>query len=185
MMTGCAALTSLGYTGDGMLTDHGMLAYASRYLVDLGPINTSSPTSRTYHLSGLPHAEFVVGIQVTDPRPNSVDDDRSNRRGRVAVTLVDSEGETVIREDALLRHWDRSYALGGVRSTFYRVGATRELPLAGGGVKIEQVGMKPSGGWGSHFNSEPGERYTLNVRILEPFDDDAKDARVTLVGFDR
>lgn len=184
LAAGCAGLASFGYTGDGKLTDHGMLAYSARYIVDLGPIDTSSPTTRSYKLSGLPRATFTVGIDVTEPTPNRFDNDRT-RHGRVAVTLQNGAGETVIAEDTALQHWVRSYGLGSYLSRFYLAGQLRDVPLPGGGVRNEQIGEKASGGWGTYFKSDPEDSYALSVQIIEPFDEESRNARVSLVGWDR
>jgi hypothetical protein len=185
VLSGCVGLAGLSYSGDGRLSDRGMLAYSSRYTIDLGVLDTSSPASRTYKLSGLPYATFTVGIEVIETEPNRSDDSKPKRQGRVAMELRNSAGALVIDESAPLPEWVRSYGLGATTSRFYRQGKSSETPLPGGGAQHTQTGVKASGGWGTYFNSEADDRYTLTVEIIEPFQPASISSRVTLVGWDR
>lgn len=182
-LAGCFGLASLNYRGDGTLTDHGVLAYASRYKVDLGPIDTSVLGVRSYQLQGLPYGEFSAGIEVLDAEPNK--DSRDPKyRGRIALELRNATGEVVIAESAPVEEWTRSYGIGGTISHLYRSGASTEKRFPNGDMQHIKQGIKASGGWGTYFNSDPTETYTLRVEVMEPLQP-SRPTRVTLIGWDR
>lgn len=185
ILSGCFGLAALSYTGDGRLSDKGVLAYASRYAVDLGAIDSTKSGSYFYRLAKLPSATFTVNIEVNDAEPNLSDKAKSAYGGRVRVLLKNSVGAVVIDEDALLEDWVRSYGLGLSTSSFYRRGESRDITLPDGNTRGEHVGVKASGGWGTYFNSEYEDTYTLRVEIVEPLRPEGRPARVSLKGFDR
>ena len=184
ILSGCFGLAALSYRGDGKLTDGGILQYASRYRIDLGPLDVTVPGVYTYRLEGMPHAEFTVGFDVLDSEPNRLDF-APKYDGRLRVELRNSAGELVVGEDSPLRDWVRSYGLGGTTSRFYRRGESKEVRLSNGNIQHQSLGVKASGGWGTYFKSEPSESYKLIVEVVEPMRHNPRPTRVTLVGWDR
>jgi hypothetical protein len=170
------------YTGDGEFTDHGFMAYSRRYAIDLGPVDLSKPGTYIYSVSGLPRAEFVANIQVTEEDRNTWEKKRSYP-AVVHIQLQNEQGRTVIDEKAPLDSWLRSFGVHDNLSELYRRGEVREIALPDGGTKGERVGLKASGGWGTHFYSEPGDKYKLSVTILES--SMKQPARITMVGWER
>ena len=174
------------YAGDGRFVDNGPLNYSRRYVVDLGPLNLESSGARSYRLAKLPRAEFVIGIDLTESKPNELGGTRPDHRGRVRLELKSAEGATVILQDAPLEEWVWSYGAHDTTSRLYLRGQATEVPVGGGGdTKSVRVGEGPSGGWGTYFYSSSSETYTLSIEVLEPLKVAGRPARLVLVGWDR
>lgn len=180
-ITGCARYIS--YSGDGRFVDNGPLMYSMRYVLDLGPIDLETQNTRSYRLSELPTAQFVVGIDISEPSPTSVRGPRPDHRGRVRVELKTSTGAVVISENEPLNEWVWSYGLGGSTSSLYLRGESKDVPIPGG-ARPEQVGEKASGGWGTYFKASSRETYTLLIEVVEPLSVKGRPARVRLIGWD-
>ncbi len=180
-IAGCARYIS--YSGDGRFVDNGPLMYSMRYVLDLGPIDLETHNTRTYRLSELPNAEFVVGLELVEPSPNSVRGPRPDHRGRVRVELRTSAGAVVISENQPLSEWVWSYALGGTTSRLYLRGESKDVPIPGGARPV-RVGEKASGGWGTYFKARSRETYTLTIEVIEPLSVKGRPARVRVVGWD-
>jgi len=181
VLSGCIS-AALFYTGDGKFTDNGFLVYSRRYEIDLGPIDLAVPGVYSYKLSGLPHAELVVGIRVFEERKNEWDV-RPEYPAVVRIQMQSEEGETVILEEGSLNSWVRSYGVRDNISELYLQGKGREIPLPGGGTKGQRIGFKASGGWGTHFDSETNKAYYLRVEVVSG--SLTRPARVHVDGFDR
>jgi hypothetical protein len=180
LLTGCFA--SLFYTGDGKFKDNGILAYSRRYVVDLGPVDLSSPHTYSYRLSGLPHAEFAVIIRAFEPKKNEWDV-RPPHPAVVRLQLNTESGDTVILEQGGLDSWVRGYGVLDNISELYVRGESRDIPLPGGGTRGERLGLKASGGWGTYFDSEPSRKYVLKLEVLSSEHDTP--AHLVLLGWDR
>jgi hypothetical protein len=181
LLTGCFA--SLFYSGDGTFQDNGILSYSRRYVIDLGPIDLSSPHTYTYHLSGLPHdAELNVAIEAFEATRNEWDV-RPPHPAVVRLSLNTESGEVVILEQGALDSWVRGYGVLDNVSDLYLRGESRDIPLPGGGTRGEELGVKASGGWGTYFNSEPGAEYVLRLEVLSSGHETP--AHLVLHGWDR
>jgi hypothetical protein len=152
------------YTGNGHFTDNGFMAYSRRFVIDLGPVNLSKMGTYNYILSGLPQAEFVISIRVIEETTNTLNG-KPDYPAVVRVHLQNDRNETVIDEQAPLNSWVRSYGTLDNVSELYREGEEREVPIAGG-YRGEKLGVKASGGWGTYFYSDEGEKYKLRVDVL-------------------
>jgi hypothetical protein len=179
VLSGCS---HTGYNGDGQFTDNGVMAYSRRYVIDLGPVDLSKPGSYRYTLSGLPRAELVVGLRVFEETQNTWNE-RRDYPAVVRMQLQNAQNQTAILEEAPLNSWVRTYGVLDNISELYRQGEGRDIPLAGGGTKGERVGVKASGGWGTYFYSNEGEKYNLTVEVLAS--SMKRPARVIVVGWDR
>jgi hypothetical protein len=174
-----------GYSGDGQFTDNGWEVYSRRYVIDLGPIDLSTPGTYSFRLSGLPHAEFVVGIRVFEEKKNEWNAPRPSYPVSVRMQLRTAEGETVIFEEGSLNSWTRSYGVLDNISDLSRQGEGRAIPLPGGGTRGERVGFKASGGWGTHFDSEVDKTYLLKLEVLSSHPSMNRPARLSVLGWDR
>lgn len=183
-LTGCGLLTVANYRGDGEIVDNGFLAYSRRYQVDLGVIDTTRVQERTFVLKGLPHSQMVVGLEVTETVPNSFGEDRTYI-GVVEIVVRNALGEVVVSEVGSLNQWVRERGMGSLSSRFYQAGISRDIPLKRGGARVEAIGKKASGGWGTYFEADPAEKYTLTFRVLEPLDKKNQPTKLTLNGWDR
>lgn len=182
LLSGC--FHAVFYSGDGRFADNGILAYSNRYVIDLGPIDLSAPGTYTYQLSGLPRAEFTVGIDVTEDKPNRLFG-VVHYAASVRMQMQTSEGETVIQEEGPLDSWTRTFGAGDRISRLYRRGEVKEILLPGGGSRSEPLAVKASGGRGASFNSEFGKTYRLTLEVLASEKSVNRPARVALVGWNR
>jgi len=173
------------YTGDGQLIDRGWLNYSGRYTIDLGPVNLAVPGSYSYKLSGLPHAELVVGIAVVEDKPNGIDEARPRHPAEIRVELRNCESQVAILEQGALDTWVHSYALRDVNSFYYRQGQGKEIPLPDGGTRGQRVGKKASGGWGTYFEAEGNCEYRLKFDVISPEQSTERTARLVVNGYDR
>ena len=177
-----SACSHTGYNGDGQFTDNGVMAYSRRYVIDLGPVDLSKPGTYHYTLSGLPRAEFVVGLHVVEETKNTWNETR-DYQAVVRMHLQNEQNQTAILEEAPLNSWVRTYGVLDNTSRLYRRGEGRDIPLPGGGTRGERVDVKASGGWGTYFYSNEDEKYTLTVEVLAS--SMKKPARVIVVGWGR
>jgi hypothetical protein len=179
LLSGCS---HTGYNGDGQFIDNGVMAYSRRYVIDLGPVDLSKPNTYSFTLSGLPRAELVVGIRIVEETQNTWNEKR-DYPAVVRMQLQNEQNETAILEEGSLNAWVRTYGVLDNISELYRRGEARDIPLPGGGASIERVGVKASGGWGTYFYSDVGEKYKLTVEVLAS--SMTRRARVMVVGWSR
>jgi len=176
-VSGCFRYT--GYAGDGHFTDRGWQNYSHRYNVDLGPLDITTASSKTFTLRGLPRAEFCIGLaaksEAVKPSYNVI----------VRMILKSSDGQVIVSEEGPLRSWVAETALGSDNAFFYRQGSARDVPLPNGGTRGERLNVRASGGWGTYFNSESRAVYSLTVQILSSRASQDSSARLRLEGWDR
>jgi hypothetical protein len=181
VFTGCSHAPF--YTGDGKFTDNGFWAYSGRFVIDLGPIDLSKPRTYEYALGGLPRAEFSVAIRVYEETELEVDT-KPEYPAVVRIEMQNDRGETVISQEGPLNSWPRSSWLGHKKfSDLYRLGESREIALANGNTRGERIGVTASGGWGTYFSSDAGEKFKLKVEIVSSSMN--KPARVNITGWSR
>ncbi len=183
-LAGCVGIAGLVYSGDGTLSDRGLLAYSRRYVIDLGPFDVERPGSKTYRLSALPHSTLVVGLDILEEQPNRLSEERL-RRGRLHILLKNSAGEVVIDENEPIEKWTRTYGEGDSSSSYYRSGETVDIRFGNNDVRPTKIRLKASGGWGTYFDAEGIETYTLIVTLIESLQPTGKAARVSVIGWDR
>ena len=89
-----------------MFEDAGERAGIYRFSVDLGSLPTSKPYSRTFHLSGLPRANFVPYLIVEDASiQNRVDHVYSDWESSACTIAVHCGGDLVVEQQAPLTDW--------------------------------------------------------------------------------
>lgn len=180
LLSGC--FHAFFYRGDGRLVDNGVLAYSRRYVVDLGPIDLSATGKHMYQLSGLPYAQFNVSICVTEDQEYAYNAKR-DYPVTVRMTMENERNEHVILEEDPLNSWVRTSGFRDKTFCHYRRGITEDIPLQGGGARPERRKLKASGGWGTYFDSEYEEKYTLVVDVVSsPL---KQKAHLQLIGWDR
>jgi hypothetical protein len=74
-------------------------------------LNLAVPGSYSYKLSGLPHAELIVGVAVVEDTPNGIGDAHPAHPAHIRVELRNCENQVVILEEGALDSWVQSYAL--------------------------------------------------------------------------
>lgn len=91
------------YSGDGHFVDNGWTNYSQRYVVDLESVDLTTAGTYTYRLSGLPRAQFVVGIDLVDNSLSKVGGTEPTNTVKVRLQLHSSGGRLVILEGGLPR----------------------------------------------------------------------------------
>jgi hypothetical protein len=111
-------------------------------------------------MRGLSSNEFVLGFRTTQRPINAT----------VRVALDNGRGKTVIAEESPLVDWVWSYSVASEPRDYfvYRAGKEQEVPIGGGSVRLERLGVRADGGWGSYFHPVPSESYTLRLDVAQP-----------------
>jgi hypothetical protein len=178
-LAGCAR-----YTGDGRLVDNGVLNYASRYELDLGPVDLTRLGQQCFNLSGLPRAEFNAGLDIVESEGFAVSGPMPDHAVSAHLKLTTELGEMVIDETGPISTWTRQTPAGSpLTGRLYIRGQRVDNPLPNGDVRVERIGELAHGGWGSYFKAERGARYSLCLSVLSTDLPRPIPARLRLVGW--
>lgn len=96
---------------------------------------------------------YVVGLRVPG---------RTGLDARVSMQLHNERGEMVFRHSRRLSEWNWLRDLAAID------GSTTEVPIGGGSVRIELLGVGTDGGWGTHFTPRFSGTYTLTIVVERP-----------------
>jgi hypothetical protein len=154
----------------------------TRYTLDLGPVDLTSPGTYVFRLEGLPNAEFTAGIEVIESEPIPLNDAQLEHTSYVRLELTTSEGEVAILEEAPLDTWVWSHGFGDSRAFIYRRGESRDVPVGNDAVRVEHVGVRAANGWGTYFTARRSETYTLTLHVLDPRNTAKRPSRLMLKG---
>ena len=178
-----ACYRSAWYDGDGQLTDAGWQAVeGNRYKLDLGPVDLTAPGIRSYRLHNLPNAEFTVGLEIIESKPNQMDSVPPDHPSLVRLELRNSNEQIAILEERSLDTWVRSYSLGRVTSFLYCRGESREIPIGNGNTQGERLGVKADKGWGTYFTAERSSTYMIKFQVIDPRSAAKTVARLVMYG---
>jgi hypothetical protein len=142
-MLGCDLMS--GYTGDGRLRDHGLLAATDRYVLELGPLPLDKQLDASYDLVNLPSEEFVLGLQIAANTRSGIEAIRRSMDAVISVVLTDSRARTVFFQESNLRDWTWSIPSGVEEAFVYRKGSS-----------------------GTYFTPEAHARYKLTIKVIVP-----------------
>ena len=162
------------YSGDGTFTDFGPQSAHERYLVDLGPVDLSRSNTRTFRMLGLPSTELTIGLRPVSGSPGCDAAALAGERVRIAVVAGNDAG--AVSEEAPLSAWTHSSEL------VYRRGAERQEPVGGGSVRLERVGIRAYGGWGTYFTPKTDEVYIATFEVLEAAGTSECGSRLVVLG---
>jgi hypothetical protein len=154
LFIGIVAGCSPHYIGDGRFVDNGLTAVNERYVVELGTVDLTQQTTKTFAFKGLPAVSFVAGIQV----PRSPDDSKSSPESDADIVLQianQATGSKLVRSTGPLRDWVWS---GIAEPSFVY---DREKP-------------------GSYFVPRPDSTYTVTVAVRSPAPNATHEATVLL-----
>lgn len=132
------------YSGDGALVDNGSDAATDRYVLDLGPIDLTQRTRRTFRLVGLPESNFVVGIQILAAADPALIGGRLVNP-TVSLSLSESAGAMLFSKTAPLNDW--AWSVPASAGTAFVYG--RDAPS-------------------TYFDAAAGAEYTLVLDVVEP-----------------
>ncbi|SRR6266542_277121 len=150
----CLACCSLArYEGDGKAGK----GLRGELELDLGSIDVSEATQRTFRMRGLSANEFAVGFRATQQPIDAA----------VRLTVTNSRGQPVINQEAALVAWHWAYSTVG-DYFLYRGGDRTEVPTGHRDVRIERLNIAADGGWGTFFRPVPSETYELSVIVTKP-----------------
>ena len=162
-LIGCSTIS---YTGDGNFTESGIFRY-KHYVIDLGSIDLSKSNNHLYTLSGMPRANCGTTINILD-KSLATSLNRPSYPVIIKMLLENEKKQTIIDENAPLDSWSMGFS-GSISDGilwFFRDGERQKVPLADGGFTYKPIGVKASGGWGTSFIAENGEKYQLAVEVI-------------------
>lgn len=145
------------YSGDGELSDPGLLAATDRYVLNLGNIDLWKNKDYQYNINNLPEKNFVFGID-SSHKDITNDDPHSGIRDKINIKLVvtDQDGLEVINESALIKDWVWSHARGSSYVFGYRR-CDEEADAKGYFTCVE--------GTGTYFTPSEGKQYTVKLVV--------------------
>lgn len=159
VLCGCAPeQLHQGYQGDGRFVDHGSRAAAERYVVDLGDLDLATAREHEFTMSGLPPAEFTVGLEIrahAEPAQPLYETHPLNPTLRLEV--IDERDERIVSETARLGDWTWS-GNGGEKSRSF-------VYLRG---DIARMSGASEAGRTSYFTARPKGRYRVKVTVSHP-----------------
>jgi hypothetical protein len=159
IVAGIAGCTT--YKGDGSFTDHRTLI--ARYVLDLGHVDLDKPWRQEYSMTGLPSGQYTVGLLVVSPPLV----EKPDIQGKVRLALTNEKGERVFEVEEELSRWVWGGGLAlGAPFLFVR-GVNNEIPIAGGGVRLEPI-TRADGGWGTYFSPRRDGQYRLVYETVVP-----------------
>ena len=138
-IVGCG--NNSGYKGDGQLIDNGTLNANERYRLNLGSIDLGRNGKYKYSVAGLPKDDFVFGMEI---KSQKIIDKPLDIKANVAISIIDSQGQIVVSENALISDWVWSIPVQSKTSFVYR----RE-------------------GKGSYLSPKPEEAYSIELTVSE------------------
>jgi hypothetical protein len=141
LLSGCPVTN---YSGDGTFVDNGASAANDRYILDLGPVDLTQRTQRTFRLAGLPKSNFVVGIQIKTADDPALISGRS-LTPTVSLSLSESASGLIFSKKSSLREW------------------TWSVPAAGDTAFV--YGREDQS---THFDAVQSATYTLTLDVIEP-----------------
>ena len=157
------------YSGDGTYrTGVGEAAFQ----VAFPPVDLTRRVHYRYTFTRLgPPLDYDVGFRVAarNGKPLRIDEYRRPDLAApdypsaiIAISMVNERHEQIFREVRRLSEWNWLRNMAVIDSKIV------EVPIGGGSVRIERVGVGPDGGWGTHFYPRWSGRYTLDVEVIEP-----------------
>jgi len=160
-----------GYEGDGTFHDSCLGSWhgRSRYQVDFGPLDLSKTSRHTYRFAKLPSADmWIIGFEV-EPQPNRPPGEKLDD-AEISLLVTNERGQVVVSETRPISRWQwqlSSLNDEGVGPSFvYLAGSSRDIPIDNkGDVRVEPVGTKADGGWGTYIKPRRDGSYTLTVTV--------------------
>lgn len=145
MVTSC--YNESDYSGDGQLIDNGSSVATDRYVLNLGTVDLSKESTKTYLVKNLPDKFFVAGIDLSVDSINQdvIADQKINTI--VYLSLIDSVGEEIFSNKGRLANWTWAVWRNNPTSAF--------IYGSGGGLKE------------THFEPKPNAEYKLTFSVLE------------------
>ena len=127
---------TLNYTGDGKFTDRGRKSGIQRFALDLGAVDLKEASARRYELEGLPEVGFVSYLRIAHPLPASGKPQEFNAGDMIVeISLDESDGKRIFKENAPLKNWTWSGSVGASKSDLYTT-KTKFTPESGKSYKV-------------------------------------------------
>lgn len=179
LLASCGQISQLLHRGDGVLTYYGLLAYSTRYSLDLGAVDLTQRGRNHYKFGGLLASEAVIEIVVTESRPNDIRAQRPDHPAVIRVRMESADGKIVIAEEAPLNSWVHAHGVDAI-SEYYRRGESRKVDIDIRLTRNERLNVRPHGGWGTYFNPQYSADYTLDIEVVKEETGPSTPARLVL-----
>ena len=154
------------YSGDGVYRRN---AGEVAFQVQFSPVDLTRAGRYEYRFTRLgPEMNYVVGLRILDERRNPL---RMDEYGRPDLLETERPTATVLmqlsneREQVVFRHSRPLQDWNWLRNMAEINGEITEIPVGGGSVRIQPLGVGPDGGWGTHFEPRYFGTYTLTVTV--------------------
>lgn len=157
-MTGC--YSARAYRGDGKMIAARLgswLMHCTYYGVELGSIDLTKKSKRTFTMKGLPNEEMCLGFRTKLADQNAPFEDNKSD-ALVKVLLVDEAARIVVYEEERFTQW--TWSAGGEDSVVYHRGH-----LGNQGQEVLKVVDEAHG---TYFKPRTKVKYKLTVEITEP-----------------
>jgi hypothetical protein len=109
---------------------------------------------------------MVIGLETIEAAPIK-DNERRSNPAIVLLELKNSDQVTVVSAFGTLNSWVWSYGRDLPTAFLYERGEEREVPLGNNSFRLERVGTKQDGGWGTYFTPTGTVTYTLALNVVE------------------
>jgi hypothetical protein len=129
------------YDGEGSFEDHGPLAKAPRYEIDLGAIDLNHAGKHTWRLRHLPGGRFLLAVALEERLP-ATPPGAPPDAGRLKIDVVDANGHSLFGVNAPLGEWTE-------KSNLRFIEDSPESP-------------------GTRFNADPFDTVTVDMEVLVP-----------------
>lgn len=156
------------YSGDG---EYRRGVGEAAFQVAFRPIDISKPGRHRYRFTRLgPSLNYSVGLRFTDSQKHPIQMDEYGRpdlkvsqrpSAIVAIALTNERREQVFSHKRRLTEWSWLRNMAEIDEKII------EVPIGGGSVRIERVGVGPDDGWGTHFTPRWFGKYELEVQVVE------------------
>ena len=142
------------------------------FQVAFPPVDLSKRGRYRYRFTRLgPSLDYSVGFRVARSSGEPVNTDEYGRpdlaaskrpTALVAISLKNERSERVFSHTRRLSEWNWLRNMAEVQ------GKTSEVPIGGGSVPIDCVGVGPDDGWGTHVKPRWLGTYDLEIQVIEP-----------------
>lgn len=152
------------YKGTGTMTDHGGSSGLDRFVLDLGEVDLSKPSTVSYKMSNLPPVKLDLLVHMTHfpPDASAYNTAIGYNKSQIKVTLKTDTGKLVAQHEKPLSKWGWSPNRDDAGQLTY---TARDF------------------GWGSAFTPKKNEAFVLTLEITpDPSSTGTTPGRVRVAG---
>lgn len=154
--------------GDSIIEDSGPRTANRRYTIELADLKNADSRIVDIQINSLPELEFTIGFDIQSDSTTDPLLDVKPVAATVHLKVVNENGEVVIDEESSLNKWVWSGTVIEKSEAFvYARGKEHEIPLDGGGIRLEREFLRADQGWGTYFVPRKEGHYLVHLEIQE------------------